>query len=372
MRIVHVTDCYLPRVGGIEMHVHDLAQRQRAAGHDVRVVTVTPAADGVPDPAWVRRIRQASATVPHRIGLSRQVAEALAGADAVHVHVSVISPFAFGAARQAAAAGLPVLVTVHSLWSRLGVLPAWGSAVAGLRSWRVQWSAVSEPAAAPVRRVLGPGVPVLVLPNAVDPARWQVTPRPPAVPTVVSVMRLTRTKRTLPLARILRQVRAELPAELPLRAVIVGDGPQRGALERYLDRHSMRDWVELPGVLDRPAIREVFAASSLYVAPAELESFGIAALEARCAGLPVVASSHGGIGGFITPGVDGLLGETDEEMAAALVRLLTDHATATAMAEHNRRVPSRFDWPAALADSLAGYEQAARVAGRRTMDGARP
>ena len=41
MRIVHVTDCYLPRMGGIETQVADLVRHQSAAGHDVHVVTST-------------------------------------------------------------------------------------------------------------------------------------------------------------------------------------------------------------------------------------------------------------------------------------------------------------------------------------------
>lgn len=352
MRILHVTDCYLPRLGGIEMHVHDLAERQRRDGHDARILTTTPAGrKDTADPAWVHRVRY--------VGTA---ADLLADVDVVHVHVSVISPFAFGVARRTAAKALPTLVTVHSLWSHLGGLPAFGSAVAGLRWWPVRWSAVSEQAAETVRRVLGPGLPVLVLPNAVDPLAWRVSPMIPVAPTIVSVMRLARTKRPLPLARMLRQVRETLPASFPLQAVLIGDGPKRPALERYLDRHHMRDWVDLPGRQDRTAIRKVFARSSLYVAPAELESFGIAALEARCAGLPVVASSLGGVGTFITPEVDGLLAGTDQGLVDAMVRLLTDPSRASSIAAHNRTVDTGFDWRAACTRSLDAYESAARVA----------
>ncbi len=46
MRIAHVSDCYLPRLGGIEMQVHDLATRQRAAGHETTVITQTPVQAG--------------------------------------------------------------------------------------------------------------------------------------------------------------------------------------------------------------------------------------------------------------------------------------------------------------------------------------
>ncbi|HUE61374.1 MAG TPA: glycosyltransferase, partial [Acidimicrobiales bacterium] len=45
MRIAHVSDCYLPRLGGIERQVHELAVRQQSAGHDVAVVTSAPGAE---------------------------------------------------------------------------------------------------------------------------------------------------------------------------------------------------------------------------------------------------------------------------------------------------------------------------------------
>ena len=220
---------------------------------------------------------------------------------------------------------------MHSLWSHLGALPTLGGVAVGLAGWPVQWSAVSEAAAAPVRRALGAEVPVLVLPNAVDPSRWQVPHRAAVaspVPTIFSVMRFARTKRPLALVRMLREVRAQLPDDAPLRAVLIGDGPQRPPVERYLERHGMRDWVELPGRLSRAEIREAYADAGLYVAPAERESFGIAALEARCAGLPVVASSRGGVGSFVTPGVNGWLADDDAGMVRAMVRLLTDRAGA--------------------------------------------
>ena len=66
MRIAHVTDFYLPRLGGIEMHVSDLAARQVALGHEVTVVTSSPsegtsAAEGGPDVVRLRRVRSSYA-----------------------------------------------------------------------------------------------------------------------------------------------------------------------------------------------------------------------------------------------------------------------------------------------------------------------
>jgi glycosyltransferase involved in cell wall biosynthesis len=378
MRILHATDCYLPRLGGIEMHVHDLVREQRAAGHDVRVVTATafdPA--GGPDPAWVHRMtpRGAGSSLPRIAGgadLARLV-DTFAP-DVVHAHVSVVSPFATGLARRVSAAAVPTLVTVHSLWPPLPVLSSVARSLLALRSWPVLWSAVSHRAAEPLRAVLGPGAPLVVLPNAVDPAWWRVTPAPTGVPTIVSVMRLAARKRPLALARMLRQVRASVPGAVPLRAVIVGDGPRRGGLERHLARHGL-DWVEVRGRLDRAAIRGVYAEATVYVAPALLESFGIAALEARSAGLPVVASTRGGVGEFVTDGVHGILAGDDAAMVAALARLVTDEGLRSGMAAHNRAVAPGLDWAAACSASLDAYALAARIAagnggsgaGRRTV-----
>ncbi len=350
MRILHVTDCYLPRLGGIELHVRDLARAQRAAGHDARIVTSTPLPGGAADEPWVTRL--APAELPALLRRERP--------DVVHAHVSVISPLAMSSSRRAADLGLPVLVTVHSVWPSSPTLAALGDAVLGLSRRPVIWSAVSNRAAGPLAAVLGPGSRPLVLPNAVDPSFWRVQHERPESTTIVSVMRMVHRKRPLALARMLREVRSRVPADVTLRAAIVGDGPRHGGLARYVDRH-LAEWVVLPGRLDRGQIRDLYASASVYVAPATLESFGVAALEARCAGLPVVASSRGGVGDFITPGLDGFLGADDHAMVDAITRLVTDRVLMSAMTAHCRSVIPRLDWDAACAASVDAYAQAAAL-----------
>lgn len=367
MRVLHVSDCYLPRLGGIEIHLRDLVRHQRAAGHDALVATTTAADPGTDDDPWVHRIDVGSGPVTGLVRADAALRRIIAdlAPDVVHVHVSVFSPFATTAARRASASGVATLVTVHSMWSRLGPLPATAHSLLRLGSWPMTWSAVSEPAAAPLRAMLGPGVPVHVLPNAIDVADWRPSgvpelgpaPAPTAAltPTVVSVMRLTRTKRTLPLAEILLDVRRRLPAELPLRAVVIGDGPQRPALARFLRRHRMADWVELRGRVDRSAIRSELTGASVFLAPAELESFGIAALEARTAGVPVVASSHSGVVEFVRHGTEGLLGPTDRALAANVTLLLADGSLRGRIAHHNATVAPLHDWAQALERTDAMY-----------------
>jgi glycosyltransferase involved in cell wall biosynthesis len=174
-------------------------------------------------------------------------------------------------------------------------------------------------------------------------------------------MRLALRKRPLPLLRMLRAARHRLPAEVGLRAVIVGDGRQRVRMERYLDRHGMAGWVELPGRLSRADIRAVFERADLFVAPATLESFGIAALEARCSGLPVLARAGSGVGAFVVDGQDGLLAGSDGDMVGALVRLAGDPAERERMAMHSRRVPVDLGWPAVLRRTEAAYAAADQI-----------
>ncbi len=371
MRVLHVSDCYLPRLGGIEAQVHGLARHQRRAGHDVHVVTATPIAqhdrtvhdvvDGVP-------VHRTTVDLPYELPLHPRPGRAVLGVvesvrpDVAHLHVGVVAQFAQGALRSLVRARVPVVVTVHSLWGpATGVfrvvdrLLRWGD-------WPVVLTAVSQAAARPVRAAVGGRVEVGVLPNGLDLADWHVepTPGPDGAVLVVSAMRLAPRKRPLALLESLREVSADLPAGTTLRAVVAGEGPQRAAMERYLRRHDVAG-VELPGRLDAAQLRRLYAQADLYATPAVLEAFGIATLEARAAGLPVLARSGTGVEEFVRDGVDGLLAGSDAAFTAALRRLVTDAPLRSRLAEHNRRVPPDVSWDDVVARSVAAYEQAARL-----------
>ena len=354
MRVLHVTDSYLPTLGGIELHVRDLATRQQAVGHDVSIVTRTPAGPAAASGPDVRRV-----PVARRAPLTELVP------DVVHAHVSIISPFGLATARRSAMLGIPTVITVHSLWTHVGCLPELARELWGMRRWNVTWAAVSERAAQPVRDLLG--APVHVVPNAVDLAEWSAfADAPSGPPHVLSVMRLTGVKRALPLVRTLRRA----ARHTDFTATVVGDGPQREAVQRYLRRQGLADRVRLTGALDRRQIRARLAGASIFVAPAHRESFGIAALEARASGVPVVASSRSGIATFIEHGRDGLLGADDREIGDHLLTLLQDAGLRDELARHNRLVPPAYGWDQALARNDEVYAltvatHAQRAAGRR-------
>jgi len=355
MRIAHVTDVYLPRLGGVELQVHDLAGRQRANGHATIVLTTTPGPAG----DTVVRLGHDAFTVglgPYRAVRDHALSQALHahGVDAVHAHVSAFSPLAWAAARTAASSRIPTVVSVHSMWHDLAPLVRRYARWQAAGAWPVAWAAVSTAAAAAVRDALD-GAPVAVLPNGIDPAAWRLPPVPRAdgVPTIVSVMRMVRRKRPRALLRTL------LGLSERFRAVLVGDGPLLPGLRREVDAAGARADITLTGALDRHQIRDLLAGADLYLAPAPRESFGIAALEARSAGLPVVARAGSGVADFIEHGVEGWLVQSDAELRSTVDGLLADPVRLAVVGRHNRGVAPRVHWRAVLDAADALYAGAA-------------
>jgi glycosyltransferase involved in cell wall biosynthesis len=375
VKVALLTDCYLPRLGGIEVQTHDLAAHLVARGHQVEVFTATPGAqgqrhgfveqvDGIP-------VHRMAMRLPFELPVNPlappEVRRRLAagGFDVAHVHMGVVSPFATDMAKVALGLGLPAAITWHCLMERsapafrvLGHARRWGERGAAL-------SAVSAVAAADLRAVVGQQTPVTVFANGIDVERWR---RPaatgpadddPARPVeVVAAMRFAARKRPLAALEVARRARELVPADARMRLTLFGDGPERGRLERYLSRHDMTDWVSLPGRVSRDRLRERYWASDVYLTPARLEAFGIAALEARTAGLPVVARRDTGVGDFVVDGVNGLLGDTDDDLARALARLVSTPDVRREIATRNRTEPPAQEWSAVAALAEGEYRRA--------------
>ncbi|WP_066582419.1 glycosyltransferase family 4 protein [Cellulomonas timonensis] len=388
MRIAHISDCYPPRTGGIESQVGDLAARQAAAGHEVHVLTATP------DPGPWHAIGAGSApgVTVHRIGMAlpfelpvnprapavlRSLLQDLRP-DVAHVHAGVVSPFAFDGARVAVGQGIPTAITWHCMLD--GAVLALRAAVRATR-WReapVALSAVSQVAARRVAEVFR--APVHVLPNGVDLDAWRPDapggPGPPrqaggaarladeppggAPLRLVAATRLAPRKRASALVDVVVAAADELPAG-SLRLTVFGDGPARRRIAARVKRRAPH-LVELRGRVSRAELRAAYAGADVFLAPAALESFGLAALEARAAGLAVVARRGTGIEEFVAEGSEGLLAGSDADMARAVVRLVRDTRLLAEIRAHNRSSPPDFGWPRILDVAAAEYRRAVRLA----------
>jgi glycosyltransferase involved in cell wall biosynthesis len=379
VKIAMLSDCYMPRLGGIEVQVHDLASRLIGRGHEVVVFTATAGSrgerggfvdqvDGVEVHRLALRLPFELPVNPLAPGLLRQRL-ASGGFDVAHVHMGVVSPFAVDCTRVATDMGLPIAMTWHCM---LGSFEPFFRAAGYVRGWAssgVVMSAVSAVAAEPLQRVVGSAGTVSVLSNGIDVDRWatqrEQAPARKALDCVrvVSAMRLASRKRPLPLLRTMARVRALVPADKGIRLEIFGDGPDRRRLERFIAAHDMGGWVRLPGRVTREELQEGYAASDIFVAPAPLESFGIAALEARTVGLPVVGRRGSGVQEFVKDGLNGYLATDDEAMAEALAQLVTDDGLRESMKTYNRSTPPEQSWSRILDGAEAEYRRAIAVAG---------
>lgn len=358
MRILHVTDHYMPVLGGIETHVHGLAHRQAGRGDDVTVLTSTRRdADG----------RHADDLGPVRVVRERSIQRALrdvgTGFDVVHAHISVAAPFTSPVAYRLSRRRLPVVVTVHSMWNTLRPLPAWHVDATGLRRARVTWTAVSAVVADQVARQLPRGVEVGVLPNAVDVSPRRRTPEPGRPVQLLSTMRIARRKRPLHLLEIFAGVVEA--TEQPVRLSVVGDGPWRSRFDELVRHMGLSDQVTVTGRVEPAEVFRRLHDADVYVAPAVLESFGLAALEARCVGLPVVGRAGSGMSTFVHDGVEGWLCSSDAAMVGRLRRLVEDDTLRWRVSEHNRTTPSLLTWEHALDRHDRTYDLAAERAGSR-------
>jgi len=371
-----LTDCYPPRLGGIESQVRDLSRQLVAAGHVVEVFTATTGPHGerggateygedgvtvhrhaIPLPGGIPVNPFAAPEVRRRL--------AAGGFDVAHAHLGVVSPFATDLVPVALGVRLPVAATFHCVIERSGIVIG---AIGHLARWSQRGVALSAVSTMAAKRVSGAarGARVEVVPNGVDAGWWHPGVAPASgvgdgAVHVVSAMRMVSRKRPAAMLEVLEQARSVLDPGVGLRATIVGEGPRRRLMEHHVRSRALR-WVELPGRVTKDELRALHQGADIYLTTALLEAFGIAVLEARAAGLPVVARRGTGADDFIREGVDGLLADSDPLLAGALAHLAADGGLRGRMRAHLLATPPTQDWPGVVQATLAEYRRAGATA----------
>jgi len=377
-RIVHVSDSYLPGLGGIEAQIAHLGRQQLAAGNVVGVITTTPGSPGahglsraVEDGLDVYRIAaRIPGGYPVHPRAGRHVASVLRlqRPDVVHLHMGILAPTAQATFRVVRRLGLPAVVTVHSVWGPMERGLRLLDRVIGWSRFPVEIATVSEMAAAPLRRVAGDRASIHVLRNGVDPSEWLGEPLPRDRPGVHAVYaaRFAPRKRVLPLLESLRLARELLGPDdgAALHVTIAGEGEELGKAHAFLAAHGMSGWVSLPGRLSRHELKDLYRRADVYLAPGVLDAFSVASQEAQAAGLAILTRSQSGAAELVTDGVEGLLADDDEELALALARLVREPELLARIVTHNRTVAPQTSWDAVVAAHDAVYDLAQRRYGR--------
>jgi N-acetyl-alpha-D-glucosaminyl L-malate synthase BshA len=151
-------------------------------------------------------------------------------------------------------------------------------------------------------------------------ARERAAFAPGGEKVLLHVSNFRPVKRVLDVVRILERVVREVPAVL----LMVGEGPERASAQALARRLGVHDRVKFLGRHDR--IEEIMSLADVFLLPSELESFGLSALEAMAAGVPVVGSDAGGLPEVVKHAETGFLlpvGDI-EGMAARTIEILKD------------------------------------------------
>jgi glycosyltransferase involved in cell wall biosynthesis len=339
-------------VGGAERHVVDLACALADRGTHVTVACSVAGvletrliAHGIPVRPVVDRLVKRRASARYAAALGELLAEDQFDLVHAHIHASEIA-----AAAATADTGVALVLTEHTEgpWRRRADHRAAASAFA--RAARVV--AVSEP----VRRMLihryglspdrisliYPGV----LPPPSDAASRVAVPTPGGEgPLIGFAGRLVASKGVDVL------LHAATLLSVPARLLIIGDGPERIALEQMAHRLGLGGRICFAGF--RSDVRALLPALDLLVVPSRTDGSPLVVLEAMAAGLPVVVSAVGGLPDQITHGQQGLLVPPDDSaaLAIALTRLLGDAALRVRMGAAGRRRAANFSHDA-MVDAL--------------------
>jgi N-acetyl-alpha-D-glucosaminyl L-malate synthase BshA len=137
---------------------------------------------------------------------------------------------------------------------------------------------------------------------------------------MIHVSNFRKVKRVEDVLRVFDKVRQKLPCKL----ILVGDGPERGNIEKLCrELNTCGDIISLGKIADP---KEVLSIADLFILPSETESFGLAALEAMAMKIPVICSNTGGLPELNQNGVTGYMCNVGdvESMADHAIEILSD------------------------------------------------
>ena len=343
MRICLVYDCLFPyTVGGAERWYRNLAQRLAAEGHEVTYLTLRqwPRAERGEVPGVVVVTAGPRMALYRAAGQRRILPPLVFGAgvlghllrhgrryDVVHTaSFPYFSLLAAGLVRRAA--GFRLVVDWHELWSRRYWREYLGGP-GGRVGWAVQALCLRVPqhafcfARLTAARLREEGVrgEVTVLEGEYAGPLTGAAPMP-ADPVVVFAGRHIPEKRAPAIVPAVARARARVPE---LRARILGDGPERGAVLAAIAREGLEGVVEAPGFVDGEVVDHDLARALCMVLPSSREGYGMVVVEASAAGTPsvVVRGEDNAATELVEEGVNGFVADSasPEDLAAAIVRV---------------------------------------------------
>lgn len=355
MKILLTTDTWTPTVNGVVTSTVNLRAELTARGHDVRVLTLaggchTQQADGV---TFLGSLDAGLIYPGARLrapALDNALQELIAWQpDVVHSQCE-FSTFA-PARRIARACGAPLIHTYHTVYEDythyFSPSRRMGRRLAALFTRAVCASADAVIAPTPkIQRLLrsyGVQCPVRVIPTGLDLRRFTAAPDP-ALRTSLGLP--DRGPVLLYLGRLAKEKNiAELIAAMPdipgAALLIVGDGPERPALEAQAEALGLAGRVIFAGMVPPAQVPRYYALADAFVSASTSEAQGLTYIEALAAGLPLLCRADPCVEALIRPGEGGWVYHSAREFTA-LARALPTGAAAQSLRQAALRAAAPY------------------------------
>ena len=289
---------------------------------------------------------------PYELALSSKMAYVVKtyNIDILHVHYAIPHAYAGYMAKQMLnreGIEVPMITTLHGTDITLvGNHPTYKEAVTFSINESDVVTSVSESLKRDTLRLFSVDKDIKVIPNFIGLQKTErVSPCKRSVMAsadeliVTHISNFRKVKRVDDVVRVFYGIQQQLPAKL----IMVGDGPEREIADQLCKDLGIKKKVLFLG--NTSDIDRILCFTDLFLLPSESESFGLSALEAMAAGVPVVSSNAGGLSEVNEEGVSGYLcpiGDV-QTMAEKAIYILSDKNRLAQFKQNARKVAARFD-----------------------------
>jgi N-acetyl-alpha-D-glucosaminyl L-malate synthase BshA len=300
--------CY-PTFGGSGVVATELGKALAKEGHKVHFITYTQPArfDFFNENLFYHEVSISSYPLfeypPYELALASKMVNVVKyeKLDLLHVHYAIPHASAAYMAKQILKTHdihIPVVTTLHGTDITLvGKDPSYEPVVTFSINQSDGVTAVSEDLKQDTYRHFAISKEIEVIPNFIDLNRFKRQKKehfktaiaPHNEKLLIHTSNFRKVKRIEDVIMVFNEVRKSIPSKL----LLVGDGPERTAMENLCRQLKICDDIRFLGKLD--AVEEVLSVCDLFLMPSEKESFGLAALEAMACEVPVISSDAGGI-----------------------------------------------------------------------------
>jgi N-acetyl-alpha-D-glucosaminyl L-malate synthase BshA len=350
--------CY-PTFGGSGVLATELGKALADKGHQVHFITYQqPVRLGEFNAnIFYHEVRIATYPLfdypPYETALSSTMVDVIVNnnIDLLHVHYAIPHASAAYMAKQILAKQgkhIPVITTLHGTDITLvGKDKTFAPVVAFSINESDAITAVSENLRDETYRTFKIEKEIEVIHNFVDVNRFRKKPidafrrviAPNNEKILLHASNFRKLKRVNDVVRIFSEVHKQVPSKL----LFVGDGPDRSAAESLSRELEIDNDIRFVGKQEQ--MEEVLAIADLFLLPSDYESFGLAALEAMAAGVPVISSNAGGLPEINVAGETGYLDNVGDVagMSEHAIQLLSDDALLKQFKERAAAHALKFD-----------------------------